>query len=199
MSEGQNWIKFEKSLKKLSYKKRVAIEQYIGAIGSPSLTKPIPSSKSILPKLWENYADTYTKRWIKLQNSYEEFYGDKIEIEDLKDKMNFYLTGRRPFRRKGSKAIEFLAFAFQVSEEYILYGRREKEFINVQQRKIKCIVYDVEENTRRFFARQNDTKTVFLSLSDVQQKALNRLVENWYRLDMLEHMGIEIEDDLSFL
>ena len=57
MSEGQNWIKFEKSLKKLSYKKRVAIEQYIGAIGSPSLTKPIPSSKSILPKLWENYAD----------------------------------------------------------------------------------------------------------------------------------------------
>ena len=51
-------------------------------------------------------------------------------------------------------------------------------------------------NERRFFARQNDTKTVFLSLSDAQQKALNRLVENWYRIDMLERWGIEIEDEV---
>lgn len=196
MSEEQNWIKFERSLMKLSYKKRLSIEQYIGDIGSPSLTKPIPSSEPILQKLWKDYADTYTERWGKLQNCYEEFYGEKIEIEKLKDNMSFYLTGRRPFKRKGSEAMKFLAFAFQVSEEYILYGIREIEFTDRQQKKTKFNFFDSEVNERRFVARQNDTKTVFLSLSDAQQKALNRLVENWYRIDMLERWGIEIEDEV---
>lgn len=196
MSEEQNWIKFEKNLMKLSYRKRLSIEQYIGDIGSTSLTEPIPSSEPILQKLWKDYADTYTERWVKLQNCYEEFYGEKIVIEKLKDNMSFYLTGRRPFKRKGSEAIKFLAFAFQVPEEYILYGITEIEFTDGQQRKTKFNFFDSEVNERRFVARQNDTRTVFLSLSDAQQKALNRLVENWYRIDILERWGIEIEDEV---
>lgn len=196
MREEENWIKIEKILMQLPYKKKLLIEKCIGEIANPSICKPISNSKSILEKLWDDYAENSIKRWTKLQNCYKEFYGREIFIFELKDNFKLYLTGKRKFKRTGSEALKFLSYAFQVPEEYILYGIKKEKVTDEQNHTNEIIVFHDETNARRAFIRQNDTKTAFLSLSNEHQKALKHLVENLYHADLLERWDIEIEDVL---